>query len=61
VKKALPERSPNWWSREEKRWSEIAGKSLHGSARTVTEITGEELDGRRRTWKRGMSVEGERE
>jgi len=61
VKKALPERSPNWWSREEKRWSEIAGKSLHESARAVTEITGEELDGGRRTWKRGMPVAGERE
>jgi hypothetical protein len=53
VRKALPERSAKSWSREEKRRSEIA--------RAVTEITGEELDGRRRTWKRGMSVAGERE
>jgi hypothetical protein len=48
------------WRRDERRRSERAGKSLHESARAITESAGEEGDGRRKAWKVGMLVAGER-
>jgi len=47
VKKAWLEMTAKSWRREEKRRSEMTGKSLHESARAGTESAGEGVGGRR--------------